>query len=176
MERDYKPAKSSEKAEAQKADKFNAVCIIRKKFIPSIGSNFIYLYVGALLHRCGCCRIYFDDNASGDYPSGGCNRGRFGAVRESQEEGYVIAVALIVAQICSRNFYLFYRLSFFFCSGYVRFLTNFGTLNLELHCDLVPKTCENFMKHCQNGYYDGTKFHRSIRNFMVSLLSTMTNI
>ncbi|XP_050445119.1 RING-type E3 ubiquitin-protein ligase PPIL2 [Cataglyphis hispanica] len=51
--------------------------------------------------------------------------------------------------------------------GYVRLLTNFGALNLELYCDLVPKTCENFMKHCQNGYYDGTKFHRSIRNFMI---------
>lgn len=51
--------------------------------------------------------------------------------------------------------------------GYVRFLTNFGALNLELSCDLVSKTCENFMKHCQNGYYDGTKFHRSIRNFMI---------
>ncbi|XP_071573662.1 RING-type E3 ubiquitin-protein ligase PPIL2 [Temnothorax nylanderi] len=51
--------------------------------------------------------------------------------------------------------------------GYVRLLTNFGALNLELHCDLVPKTCENFTKHCQNCYYDGTKFHRSIRNFMI---------
>lgn len=51
--------------------------------------------------------------------------------------------------------------------GYVRLLTNFGALNLELHCDLVSKTCENFTKHCQNGYYDGTKFHRSIRNFMI---------
>lgn len=51
--------------------------------------------------------------------------------------------------------------------GYVRILTNFGSLNLELHCDIVPKTCENFIKHCQNGYYNGTKFHRSIRNFMI---------
>ncbi|XP_012274913.1 peptidyl-prolyl cis-trans isomerase-like 2 [Orussus abietinus] len=51
--------------------------------------------------------------------------------------------------------------------GYVRFITNFGALNLELNCDLVPKTCENFIKHCQNGYYNGTKFHRSIRNFMI---------
>ncbi|XP_076656738.1 RING-type E3 ubiquitin-protein ligase PPIL2 [Halictus rubicundus] len=51
--------------------------------------------------------------------------------------------------------------------GYVRLLTNFGALNLELHCDLVPKTCENIIKHCQDGYYDGTKFHRSIRNFMI---------
>ncbi|XP_034192700.1 RING-type E3 ubiquitin-protein ligase PPIL2 [Osmia lignaria lignaria] len=51
--------------------------------------------------------------------------------------------------------------------GYVRFLTNFGALNLELHCDLVSKTCENFIKLCQRGYYNGTKFHRSIRNFMI---------
>lgn len=53
--------------------------------------------------------------------------------------------------------------------GYIRLVTNFGPLNLELHCDIVPKTCENFMKHCANGYYDGTKFHRSIRNFMVRI-------
>ncbi|XP_065073432.1 RING-type E3 ubiquitin-protein ligase PPIL2 [Ochlerotatus camptorhynchus] len=51
--------------------------------------------------------------------------------------------------------------------GYVRFLTNFGALNLELYCDQVPKTCENFLKHCQTGYYNGCMFHRSIRNFMI---------
>lgn len=51
--------------------------------------------------------------------------------------------------------------------GYVRITTNMGPLNLELFCDLVPKTCENFLKHCKNGYYNGTKFHRSIRNFMI---------
>ena len=52
--------------------------------------------------------------------------------------------------------------------GYVRLTTNVGPLNLELHCEYVPKTCENFIKLCQKGYYDGTKFHRSIRHFMVS--------
>lgn len=51
--------------------------------------------------------------------------------------------------------------------GYVRFVTNFGPLNFELYCDSVPRACENFIKHCANGYYNGTKFHRSIRNFMV---------
>ncbi|XP_051536083.1 RING-type E3 ubiquitin-protein ligase PPIL2-like isoform X4 [Myxocyprinus asiaticus] len=40
-------------------------------------------------------------------------------------------------------------------------------LNLELHCDKVPKTGENFIKLCKKGYYDGTVFHRSIRNFMI---------
>lgn len=51
--------------------------------------------------------------------------------------------------------------------GYVRLTTNLGDLNLELHCDMVPKTCENFIKHCASGYYNNTTFHRSIRNFMI---------
>ena len=51
--------------------------------------------------------------------------------------------------------------------GYVRIITNHGNINLELHCDFVPKTCENFMKLCQKGYYDETVFHRSIRNFVL---------
>ncbi|XP_019641125.1 PREDICTED: peptidyl-prolyl cis-trans isomerase-like 2 [Branchiostoma belcheri] len=51
--------------------------------------------------------------------------------------------------------------------GYVRLRTNKGDLNIELHCDMVPRTCENFLRHCQNKYYKGTQFHRSIRNFMI---------
>ncbi|MBV95710.1 Peptidyl-prolyl cis-trans isomerase-like 2, partial [Eschrichtius robustus] len=51
--------------------------------------------------------------------------------------------------------------------GYVRLHTNLGDLNLELHCDLTPKTCENFIKLCKKQYYDGTLFHRSIRNFVI---------
>lgn len=51
--------------------------------------------------------------------------------------------------------------------GYLRLNTNLGSLNLELFCDKVPKTCENFMKHCISGYYTGTRFHRSIKNFMI---------
>lgn len=51
--------------------------------------------------------------------------------------------------------------------GYVRLVTNCGPLNLELYCDAVPKTCENFLKLCQQGYYDNTIFHRSVRNFII---------
>ncbi|CAH2074542.1 unnamed protein product, partial [Iphiclides podalirius] len=51
--------------------------------------------------------------------------------------------------------------------GYVRLVTNLGPLNLELYCDLTPKAADNFIKHCYSGYYNGTKFHRSIRNFMI---------
>ena len=53
--------------------------------------------------------------------------------------------------------------------AYVRLVTNAGALNLELHCEYVPKTCENFIRLCQKGYYDETKFHRSIKHFMVRL-------
>lgn len=56
--------------------------------------------------------------------------------------------------------------------GYVRLNTNHGPLNIELHCDIVPKTCENFIRHCSNGYYDGNIFHRSIKNFMVRIQAT----
>uniref|UniRef100_A0A8C6DH95 RING-type E3 ubiquitin transferase n=1 Tax=Moschus moschiferus TaxID=68415 RepID=A0A8C6DH95_MOSMO len=52
--------------------------------------------------------------------------------------------------------------------GYVRLHTSLGDLNLELHCDSTPKTCENFIRLCKKQYYDGTIFHRSIRNFVVS--------
>uniref|UniRef100_A0A1B6CWT2 RING-type E3 ubiquitin-protein ligase PPIL2 n=1 Tax=Clastoptera arizonana TaxID=38151 RepID=A0A1B6CWT2_9HEMI len=51
--------------------------------------------------------------------------------------------------------------------GYVRLITNFGPLNVELFCDVVPKTSENFIKLADKGYYDNTIFHRSIRNFMI---------
>lgn len=34
----------------------------------------------------------------------------------------------------------------------------------------TPKTCENFIKLCKKQYYNGTVFHRSIRNFVVSWL------
>ena len=44
-----------------------------------------------------------------------------------------------------------------------------GDLNLELHCDIVPRTCENFLVLAEGGYYTDTIFHRSIRSFMVQV-------
>jgi peptidyl-prolyl cis-trans isomerase-like protein 2 len=51
--------------------------------------------------------------------------------------------------------------------AYLRIKTNFGPINLELHCDLIPKACENFLLLCRRGYYNGTIFHRSIKHFMI---------
>jgi len=51
--------------------------------------------------------------------------------------------------------------------GYVRLHTNLGNINIELHCDLVPKTCHNFLELCERGYYKDTTFHRLIPGFMI---------
>lgn len=45
--------------------------------------------------------------------------------------------------------------------------TNYGDLKLELYCEQVPRTSENFLALCASGYYDGTIFHRNIRGFMI---------
>jgi len=51
--------------------------------------------------------------------------------------------------------------------GYARIVTNMGNLNIELHCDIAPTACDNFIRHSKSGYYNGTKFHRLIKNFML---------
>lgn len=47
--------------------------------------------------------------------------------------------------------------------GYVQFRTTHGDLNIELHCDIAPRACENFITLCEQGYYNGVAFHRSIK-------------
>ncbi|RWS03992.1 Peptidyl-prolyl cis-trans isomerase-like 2 [Dinothrombium tinctorium] len=51
--------------------------------------------------------------------------------------------------------------------GYVQLQTNYGPLNFELYCADTPKTCDNFIQLCKRNYYDGTKFHRLIKNFIL---------
>ncbi|TNV79970.1 hypothetical protein FGO68_gene2856 [Halteria grandinella] len=51
--------------------------------------------------------------------------------------------------------------------GRVTLLTNYGPIQVEIECDRVPKTGENFIELCENGYYKNVKFHRLIKGFMV---------
>lgn len=53
--------------------------------------------------------------------------------------------------------------------GYCQLQTTKGNINVEIHCDVVPRMAENFLGLCAKEYYDGTKFHRSIRNFMLQV-------
>ena len=45
--------------------------------------------------------------------------------------------------------------------------TSAGTITLELLADKAPKTVANFGKLASEGFYDGTRFHRVIENFMI---------
>lgn len=45
--------------------------------------------------------------------------------------------------------------------------TNKGKVVLELDAEKAPKTVENFLRYVNEGFYDGTIFHRVIPNFMI---------
>jgi len=45
--------------------------------------------------------------------------------------------------------------------------TSMGNMVLEFISDKAPRTCENFVTLAQKGFYDGTKFHRIIKDFVV---------
>lgn len=45
--------------------------------------------------------------------------------------------------------------------------TSFGMVTVELFPDAAPKTVENFIKLAESGFYNGTKFHRVIKDFMI---------
>jgi len=44
---------------------------------------------------------------------------------------------------------------------------NFGTIKVELYPDVAPNTVKNFIALANNGYYNGTTFHRTIPTFMI---------
>ncbi|MCK5050990.1 MAG: peptidylprolyl isomerase [Candidatus Cloacimonetes bacterium] len=49
----------------------------------------------------------------------------------------------------------------------VKMITNKGTIELELYADKAPITVENFLKYANDGFFNGTVFHRVIKNFMI---------
>jgi len=49
----------------------------------------------------------------------------------------------------------------------VRLQTSMGDIVLVLNAEKAPKTVENFLGYVQDGFYDGTIFHRVIDGFMI---------
>lgn len=45
--------------------------------------------------------------------------------------------------------------------------TNFGEIKIELDVENAPKTAANFKQYAEDGFYDGSIFHRVINGFMV---------
>lgn len=49
----------------------------------------------------------------------------------------------------------------------VRMTTSMGVIVIELNAEKAPISVENFLGYAQDGYYNGTIFHRVIPNFMI---------
>lgn len=49
----------------------------------------------------------------------------------------------------------------------IEFRTNLGSFVVELYPDKAPKTVENFLAYVNQGYYEGTIFHRVIDKFII---------
>ncbi len=49
----------------------------------------------------------------------------------------------------------------------VEFKTNVGSFVVELYADKAPATVDNFLRYVNDGFYQGTIFHRVIPGFVV---------
>ena len=50
---------------------------------------------------------------------------------------------------------------------FVTIETDFGKMVLELYRDVAPGHADSFLVRSKDGFYDGTIFHRIVRNFMI---------
>lgn len=49
----------------------------------------------------------------------------------------------------------------------VELVTSLGRIVVQLDRERAPKTVENFLRYVRDGHYEGTVFHRVIRDFMI---------
>lgn len=49
----------------------------------------------------------------------------------------------------------------------VKLITNHGDIVIALNADKAPNTVANFIQYVEDGFYNGTIFHRVIENFMI---------
>lgn len=45
--------------------------------------------------------------------------------------------------------------------------TNYGAIKIEMNSAKAPQTVKNFREYVKDGFYNGTIFHRVIKNFMI---------
>jgi peptidyl-prolyl cis-trans isomerase B (cyclophilin B) len=45
--------------------------------------------------------------------------------------------------------------------------TTYGDIEIELNMEKAPVSSKNFLRYCQEGFYEGTIFHRVIDGFMI---------
>ena len=76
-------------------------------------------------------------------------------------KNYIIAAVIIIAIL------LYVNMPSKTMNKIAVFETNQGTFKIQLFEDKAPITAGNFIKLAESGFYDGTRFHRVIANFMI---------
>ena len=81
---------------------------------------------------------------------------------------WVIALIAIIVLIGVVGFGYYKKITFKAQNPIVTMeVENFGTVKIELYPDKAPETVNNFITLANNGFYNGLKFHRIVKDFMI---------
>ena len=80
----------------------------------------------------------------------------------------IIALIVIIVLIGTISFGYYQKITMEVKNPIVTMeVKDFGTIKLELYPEMAPDTVTNFIALANNGFYDGLKFHRIVKGFMI---------
>lgn len=89
-------------------------------------------------------------------------------MKNTQKLIWIIALIAIIILIAMVLFGYYRKLTYKAENPIVTMeVENFGTIKMELYPDQAPNTVANFIVLANNGFYDGTAFHRVVKEFMI---------
>ena len=81
---------------------------------------------------------------------------------------WIIALIVIIILIGSVGYGYYKKETFISQNPIVTMeVENFGTIKIELYPNQAPETVSNFIALANRGFYDGTSFHRVVKDFMI---------
>ncbi len=81
---------------------------------------------------------------------------------------WIIALIAIIILIGVLGFGYYKKITFKAQNPIVTMeVENFGTIKMELYPDQAPETVANFVTLANRGFYNGTAFHRVVKDFMI---------
>lgn len=80
----------------------------------------------------------------------------------------IIALILVIVILCGLCYDYYKKQTLKISNPIVTMeVENYGTIKIELYPDQAPETVSNFIKLADNGFYNGLKFHRVVKDFMI---------
>lgn len=80
----------------------------------------------------------------------------------------IIALILVIVILCGLCYDYYKKQTLKISNPIVTMeVENYGTIKIELYPDQAPETVSNFIKLANNGFYNGLKFHRVVKDFMI---------